>query len=54
MRKSGPSREDADELSARVAAKRRYLPSAFVTPFENHSSPAIWPLDYNPLVLLLL
>ncbi|KAI1368344.1 hypothetical protein F5Y08DRAFT_355541 [Xylaria arbuscula] len=30
------------------AAKRRYMPSALVAPFENHSSPSIWPLGYNP------
>ncbi|KAK5631602.1 hypothetical protein RRF57_007316 [Xylaria bambusicola] len=30
------------------AAKRRYMPSAQVTPFENYSNPANWPLDYNP------
>ncbi|KAI0912836.1 hypothetical protein F4823DRAFT_622623 [Ustulina deusta] len=30
------------------AAKRRYMPSAQVTPFENHHNPANWPLDYNP------
>lgn len=33
------------------AAKRRYMPSAQVTPFENHHNPANWPLDYNPLVI---
>ncbi|KAI0506920.1 hypothetical protein F5B22DRAFT_638889 [Xylaria bambusicola] len=30
------------------AAKRRYMPSAQVTPFENYDNPANWPLDYNP------
>ncbi|KAI0976628.1 hypothetical protein F4678DRAFT_468818 [Xylaria arbuscula] len=30
------------------AAKRRYMPSTQVTPFENHHSAASWPLDYNP------
>lgn len=35
------------------AAKRRFVSSTQVTPFENHYSPANWPLDYNPLVLSL-
>ncbi|KAI1309786.1 hypothetical protein F5Y03DRAFT_382905 [Xylaria venustula] len=30
------------------AAKRRYMPSTQVTPFENHHSADNWPLDYNP------
>ncbi|TGJ88361.1 hypothetical protein E0Z10_g481 [Xylaria hypoxylon] len=30
------------------AAKRRYMPSTQVTPFENHHSRANSPLDYNP------